>query len=77
MDQMALQLDRQIQRTLEALNKAPGKNNYNLIFAAAHGAPPDPDPAMRSQKAISGESLARAIGKALSDWIDKGAVKNA
>jgi Type I phosphodiesterase / nucleotide pyrophosphatase len=77
MDQMALQLDRQIQRTLEALNKAPGKNNYNLIFAAAHGAPPNPDPAMRAQMAISGESLALAIGKALSDWIDKGAVKNA
>ena len=72
----ACSLDRQIQRTLELLNKAPGKNNYNLIFAAAHGAPPEPDPAVRSQKAIAGESLARAIDKALSDWIDKGAVKN-
>jgi len=76
MDQMALQLDRQIQRTLEALNKAPGRNNYNLIFAAAHGAPPEPDPALRSQKAISGETVARAIGQALSGRIDKGAVKN-
>jgi arylsulfatase A-like enzyme len=76
MDQMALQLDRQIQRTLEVLNKAPGKNTYNLIFAAAHGAPPEPDPATRAQKAISGESVARAIGKAISDSIDKGAVKN-
>ena len=77
MDQMALQLDRQIQRTFEVLNKTPGKNNYNLIFAAAHGAPPNPDPAMRSRKAIAGESIARAIGKALSEWIDTGAVKNA
>jgi hypothetical protein len=77
MDQMTLQLDRQVQGTFEVLNKAPGKGNYNLIFAAAHGAPPEPDPAMRSQKAIAGESVARAIGKALSDWIDKGAVKNA
>ena len=76
MGQMALHLDRQIQRTLEVLNKAPGKDKYNLIFAAAHGAPPDPDPAMRSQKAIAGEGIARAIGKALSDRIDKGAVKN-
>jgi arylsulfatase A-like enzyme len=76
MGQMTLHLDQQIQRTLEVLNKAPGKNNYNLIFAAAHGAPPDPDPALRSQKAISGEAIARAIGKALSDRIDKGAVKN-
>ena len=77
MDQMALHLDRQIQRTLEALNKTPGKDKYNLIFAAAHGAPPEPDPSMRPQKAIFGETLARAIGHALSDRIDKGAVKNA
>jgi arylsulfatase A-like enzyme len=77
MDQMTRHLDRQIQHTLEMLNKAPGKGNYNLIFAAAHGAPPEPDPAMRSQKAISGESVARAIGKALSDSFDKGPAKNA
>ena len=77
MGQVALHLDRQIQRTLEMLNKAPGKNNYNLIFAAAHGAPPEPDPATRSRQAIAGESLAHAIAKALSDSIDKGAVKNA
>jgi hypothetical protein len=77
MDQMALHLDQQIQNTLEVLNKVPGRNNYNLIFAAAHGAPPEPDAAMRAQLAISGESVARAIGKALSDAMDKGAVKNA
>jgi len=76
MGQMALQLDRQIQRTLDLLNKAPGEDKYNLIFAAAHGAPPEPDPALRSQKAIAGESVARAIGKTLSTWIDRGAVKN-
>lgn len=76
MGQMTLQLDRQIQQTLDLLNKAPWKNNYNLIFAAAHGAPPDPDPALRSRMAISGESVARAIGRALSDWFDKGAPKN-
>src|ERR1039458_2890516 len=77
MGQMALELDRQIQSTLEMLNKVPGKNNYNLIFAAAHGAPPEPEPATRSQKAIAGESLAHAVAKALSEWIDKGPVKNA
>ena len=75
MDQMTLDLDSQIQLTLDALNKSPGKNNYNLIFASAHGAPPDPDPAIRSRNAISGESLAHAIGKGLSDWIDKGTAK--
>ena len=77
MDQMALQLDRQIQRTFDLLNKTPGKNNYNLIFAAAHGAPPEPDPAVRSQKAVAGEGLAHAVAKSLSGWIDKGTVKNA
>jgi hypothetical protein len=77
MDQMALHLDREIQRTLELLNKTPGKNGYNLIFAAAHGAPAEPDPALRSQLAISGETVARAIGKALSDSLDKAPAKNA
>lgn len=77
MDQMVLWLDRQLQGTLEALNKAPGRDGYNLIFAAAHGAPPEPDPATRSTKAIAGESLARAVNKALAEWIDKGSAKNA
>jgi len=77
MDQMTLHLDLQIKQTLEMLNKTPGKDKYNLIFAAAHGAPPEPDPAMRSQKAIAGETIARAIGKALSELFDKGAVKDA
>lgn len=73
MNQMALHLDLQIQRTIEVLNKTPGFGRYNLIFAAAHGAPPEPDPAMRSQKAIAGEGVARAINRALSEWVDKGA----
>ena len=71
MDQMALELDLQIQQTLEMLNKAPGKDKYNLIFAAAHGAPPDPDPKMRARETISGESVARAIGRVLTERIDK------
>lgn len=76
MDQMALRLDVQIQATLELLNRALGKNRYNLIFAGAHGAPPEPDPSVRSQFAIYGESLARAINRALSDALDKGSVRN-
>lgn len=76
MDQMTLQLDRQIQRTLDRLNSTPLKNNFNLIFAAAHGAPPEPGAADRAQKAVNGENLARGIDKALSSWIDRGAVKN-
>ena len=76
MDQMVLGLDRQIQGTLEVLNKAPGKDNYNLVFAAAHGAPPEPDAPTRSSKTVAGESLARAVNKGLAEWIDKGAAKN-
>jgi len=71
MDQMTLRLDLRIQGMLEMLNKAPGKGNYNLIFAAAHGAPPEPDPSARPQKAIFGETVARAINKALGESIDK------
>ncbi len=76
MTQMTLTLDRQIQSTLATLNRAPGKDKYNLIFAAAHGAPPEPDAASRSRKAISGETIARAVERALSEWIDKPPAKN-
>ena len=76
MDQMALHLDRQIQQTFEVLNKTPGKGNYNLIFAAAHGVPPQPDPALRAQKAVPGERIARAINQKLSEWFDSATVKN-
>ncbi len=76
MDQMAVELDRQMQRTLEVLNKTPGKGSYNLIFAAAHGAPPEPDAALRPVKAIQGENVARAINRGMSDWLDKAPAKN-
>lgn len=76
MEQMVLRLDRQVKATLEALDKTPGVGNYSLIFAAAHGAPPAPDQVTRPRKTVAGESLARAINKGLSDWVDKGAVKN-
>jgi predicted AlkP superfamily pyrophosphatase or phosphodiesterase len=76
MDQLVLSLDRQIQATLEALHRSPGAGNYNLVFAAAHGAPPEPDPAQRAAKAISGESIAQAVNKGLSSWIDSGFSRN-
>lgn len=76
MTQMVLQLDRQLKTTLEMLDRTPGANGYNLIFAAAHGAPPQPKADMRKQKAVDGEGLAQAINKGLSAWIDKGTVKN-
>jgi hypothetical protein len=72
MYQMAAHFDHQIQSTLEVLNINPGPNNYNLIFAAAHGALPDPDALLHSQKPISSENLARGIEKGFTDWFDKG-----
>ena len=76
MDQMVLQLDQQIRGTLDALNKAPGSGSYNLIFTAAHGAPPEPEPAKRALKVISGQNIAVALDRALSNWIDDGRTKN-
>jgi arylsulfatase A-like enzyme len=76
MEQMVLRLDRQVKLTLETLDKLPGAGSYNLIFAAAHGAPPEQDGVTHPRKAVDGEKLARAISAGLSDWIDKGTVKN-
>lgn len=70
MDQMVLQLDRQIEFTLETLNKTVGAGNYTLAFTAAHGAPPEPDEASRPAMAIAGESVARAINRGLSEQYD-------
>jgi hypothetical protein len=76
MEQMVLRLDRQVKATLEALDSVPGAGGYNLIFAAAHGAPPEQNGVAHPRKAVDGEALAHAISKGLSDWIDKGTVKN-
>lgn len=69
-DQMVLHLDRQLEFTIESLNQAPGPGNYALVFTAAHGAPPAPDPSRRSRMAVHGEALARAIDGALSERFD-------
>ncbi|HWC01034.1 MAG TPA: alkaline phosphatase family protein, partial [Bryobacteraceae bacterium] len=70
MDQMVLQLDRQIEFTLESLNRTVGAGNYTLVFTAAHGAPPEPDEASRPAMAMSGEAIARAIDRGLSEQYD-------
>ncbi len=76
MEQMVLRLDRQVKVTLETLDKALGAGNYNLIFTAAHGAAPEPDGITRPRTAIDGERLAHHISDGLTEWIDKGTVKN-
>jgi hypothetical protein len=76
MDQMVLSMDQQLRSAFEALNKVPGGGKYNVIFAVAHGAPAEPAPAERPSMVISGESIARAVNTALSDWIDDGGQKH-
>lgn len=76
MNQMVLKLDHQILTTLSLLNRTLGRGNYNLIFAGAHGAPAAPDPAKRSRLAISGETVARSIERALAEWFERGAAKS-
>jgi predicted AlkP superfamily pyrophosphatase or phosphodiesterase len=70
-DQLVLHLDRQIEFTLDSLNKSPGSGNYALAFTAAHGAPPAPEAEHRERMAVSGEALAHAIDRALSDRYDR------
>ena len=69
MNQMVLHLDRQMEQTLEALNKAPGTGRFALAVAGAHGAPPEPDAAVRGLLAISGETVARGINQWLTDRV--------
>lgn len=76
-DQLVLCLDQKIKLTLDFLDKAPGPGKYNLIFAAAHGAPQEPEQAQRPSRAVAGEAIARAINAALSDWIDNGGPRHA
>ena len=66
MREMALQLDRNIAYLFETLDRNVGEDGYNLVFTAAHGAPPEPAPENRSGLAVSGEALAQAIQKALA-----------
>jgi hypothetical protein len=66
MHQMALQLDRQVQFLLDKLDRLVGANMYNLVLAAGHGAPPAPDPSLRSRMAVNGELLAQGIQQRLA-----------
>lgn len=69
-EQLALHLDRQIEFTLETLDKTPGPGNYALVFTAAHGAPAAPERSQRERMAVNGEALARAIDQALTERFD-------
>ena len=66
MQQMALQLDRRLEALLAQLKAAPGDGAFNLVLAAAHGAPPAPPEESRSRMAVDGEALARALEHSLA-----------
>ena len=70
MEQMVLHLDRELEFTLEMLNKTVGAGRYTLALTAAHGAVRAPEPAARAQVAVNGEALARAIDRALAERLD-------
>jgi hypothetical protein len=65
MQQMTLQLDRQIELLLNQLDQTLGVRTYNLVLAGAHGGPPAPTPEMRPRMAVNGELLAQAIQQGL------------
>ena len=65
MEQMTLQLDRQVGVLLEQLDRTPGQGMYDFVLAGAHGAPPEPFSFARPRMAVPGESLAQAIQRKL------------
>jgi len=65
MDQMILQLDRQLSALLAVLDKAGGESGYGFALTAAHGAPPAPAAEDRSRVAVRGDAIAQAIQLAL------------
>jgi arylsulfatase A-like enzyme len=66
-EQMTLHLDRQIEALLNQLSRAPGENAFNLVVAAAHGAPPEPAAEARARMAVNGEAIAQAVESAIKD----------
>ena len=66
MQQMTLQLDRQLEKLLDQLDRAPGGNTYDFVLAGAHGAPLEPLAFARPRLAVDGEVLAQAIQRKLT-----------
>lgn len=75
MREMVLHLDRQIEALLSLLDKNLGARNYAVAFTSAHGAANDPD-GHRAELAVSGETVAGTINRALSAHYDTGRRKN-
>jgi hypothetical protein len=65
MQQMTLQLDRNLEKFMEQLDRAPGGNTYDFVLVGAHGAPAEPPLFARPRMAVEGEALAQAIQRKL------------
>jgi hypothetical protein len=65
MQQMVLELDRRIEILLRLLGRAVGETGFNLVLAAAHGAPPAPPEEARGRMAVNGESVASLVDHSL------------
>ena len=65
MREMGIALDRHLAYLFGRLDAAVGENGYNLVLAGAHGAPPAPPDSARGRMAVTGESVAAVVDKAL------------
>ncbi|MCL5742696.1 MAG: alkaline phosphatase family protein, partial [Acidobacteria bacterium] len=66
MQQMVLHMDRQLALVLDTLKESVGAGNYDLVFTAAHGAPPERGHGTK----IRGEQVAQAVNQALAAELD-------
>jgi hypothetical protein len=65
MQQMVLQLDREIEALLAELVRTVGETGFALALAGGHGIPPEPAAESRARMAVNGEAVAQSVAKAL------------
>jgi hypothetical protein len=65
MSQLALRLDRELEKLIGGLSDKPGENGFTLAVAAAHGAPPRPPDESRARMTVDGESVAKLVDERL------------
>jgi hypothetical protein len=65
MQQMVLQLDREIEALLAELVRTVGESGFALALAGGHGIPPEPAAESRARMAVNGEAVAQSVAKAL------------
>jgi hypothetical protein len=66
MDQLILHLDRQVEKLVDTLTARTEPGNFVVVLTAAHGGPAQ-SPATLPRPALSGETVVRAIERALAD----------